>query len=627
MEKYSKITSNCNVMFINRSYSYLIIIVIFSIGLLSGCEDQLLNQTPRGELTDPSFFETEEHAIQATNATYATLRDYNAHSLPWIGMTEVASDDADKGSSTSDSPEMQAIDNFTFTPTNGLFGGPWDGYFQGIFRANLAINGIPNVESISDNISDRLIGENKFLRAYYYFFLVRAYGGVPILLKNKEVGDSFEIPRSSADSVYAQIETDLQDAVEALPLKSEYAASEMGRATQGAAQALLAKVHLFQDEYQEAEQLARSVIESGEYSLYPNYNGIFSREGENSSESVFEVQAVALETGEGGSQYSQVQGVRGNPNLGWGFNNPSADLLNAYEAGDPRLGATVMFVHEILPSEEDVVRDNPNMIDERYNQKSFIPINNPGGSDNGGVNIRRIRYADVLLMAAEAAFQNGNEGDARNWVNQVRQRARGDRSATLGIQVEPLTQLVADTLGLSSEIPGAFIRLAKEEGTGASAGLKSFNFQLVNDGNVIQINNIDIIQTVDGVEVTSSSEFYTEMESKSAGQTVMLNILRVNQTYNNQLNTSTETLQVSVSAEELLPDFTASGQPLLEAIWHERRVELAMEQQRFFDLVRQGRAAEVLQGVGKDFVSGKHELYPIPQDEIDLSGLDQNNGY
>src|SRR5699024_3456573 len=167
--------------------------------------------------------------------------------------------------------------------------------------------------------------------------------------------------------------------------------------------------------------------------------------------------------------------------LGWGFNRPSDDLVGTYEAGDPRLGATILFVHEILPSEEDVVHDNPNMENERYNQKSFIPINNPGGNANGGVNIRRIRYADVLLMAAEAAYHNGNEGDARNWVNMVRTRARGDHSATLGVQAEALSQLMADTLKLGSELPAVFVRLAKENGPAASAGLQSFDYELTED--------------------------------------------------------------------------------------------------------------------------------------------------
>ena len=595
--------------------------------LTAGCGDSLLDQKPRGELTDPSFFQTEEHAIQATNATYEQLRSFNVHSFPWIGMTEIASDDASKGSTPSDNPEMLAIDNFTFDATNGLFLGPWEAYYQGIFRANLAINGIPNVEGMDETLSNRLIGENQFLRAYYYFFLVRAYGGVPLMLENMEVGDDFTVPRSSAEEIYTQIEQDLESAASVLPLKSEYAASDLGRATQGAAQALLARVHLFQDEFEEAERLAREVIDSGEYSLYPDYDEIFTQQGENSSESVFEVQAVALETQLGGTQYSEVQGVRGTPNLGWGFNNPTLELLNAYESGDPRLEPTVLFVHEILPSQEDVVHDNPNMTDERYNQKSFIPINNPGGNANGGSNIRRIRYSDVVLIAAEAAYRNGNEDDARNFLNQVRARARDGRTATLGLHLEPLSGLLADTLGLASEQPAAFIRFVTEGSAGADAGLQSFDFELTADGSVILVNSIDILQAVNGTAVSSPDDFYSEMEGISAGQTVTVDVLRATQTYDGALNTTTENIQATVTAEELLPDVTASGQTLLDAIWHERRVELAMEQHRFFDIVRQGRAAELLTAQGKNFEEGKHELYPIPQDEVGLSGLEQNPGY
>lgn len=617
-------------MISKSSYHFILITALTGIvfaALIAGCEDSLLDQEPRGELTDPSFFQTEEHAIQATNATYEQLRAFNVHSFPWIGMTEIASDDASKGSTPSDNPEMLAIDNFTFDATNSLFLTPWEAYYQGIFRANLAINGIPNIEEMDETLRNRLIGENQFLRAYYYFFLVRAYGGVPLVLENMEVGDDFTTPRSSAEEIYTQIEQDLQAAISVLPLKSEYAASDLGRATQGAARALLARVHLFQDEFEDAERLAREVIDSGEYSLYPDYDEIFTQQGENSSESVFEVQTVALETQLGGTQYSEVQGVRGNPNLGWGFNNPTQDLLNAYEAGDPRLEPTVLFVHEILPSEEDVVHDNPNMIDERYNQKVFIPISNPGGNANGGSNIRRIRYSDVLLMAAEATYRNGNENDARNFLNQVRERARDGRTATLGLHVEPLSDLLADTLGLTAEQPAAFIRFVTEGSAGTDAGLQSFDFELTADDNVILVNSIDIIQAVNGTAVSGPEDFYSEMEGVSAGQTVTVDILRATQTYDEALNTTTENIQATVTAEELLPDVTASGQALLDAIWHERRVELAMEQHRFFDIVRQGRAAELLTEQGKSFEEGTNEIYPIPQDEVDLSGLEQNEGY
>lgn len=607
----------------------LLIVFLFAIfGFITGCQDQLLDKKPRAELTQASFFETEDHAIQATNATYEQLRQFNVHSFPWLGLTDIASDDAVKGSTPSDATFLTEIDQFTFNATNGAFSGPWQAYYQGIYRANLAIKNIPGID-MNETLRNRLVAENKFLRAYYYFFLVRAFGGVPLVTEPLEPGQ-FRQPRASASEVYGLIEQDLQDASNILPLKSEYSDSDLGRATKGAAQGMLAKVHLFQQEYQEAQDMAEAVINSGEYSLYPDYGGIFTPAGENSSESLFEIQAVAVETGLGGTPYSVVQGVRGTPNLGWGFNNPNRDLLNSYEPGDPRLGSTMLFVHENLPrGPEDVVRDNPNMQDERYNQKPFLPLNNPGGNFNGGSNIRRLRYADVVLIAAEAAFHNDNTSDAQQYVNMIRTRARGDQSATIGAEVESLAGLVADTLNLSSEASSPFLRFVTPDGAGDNAGLESFEFQLANNNSVIVVNNIDIVQSVDGVSVETVGDFEAEMESKSPGQDVVLEILRVNQSFSGgSRNTNTQIVVNTVTTEQLLPDITATGQQLLDAIWHERRVELAMEQQRFFDLQRQGRAGELLRAQGKNYEDGKHNLYPIPQNEMDLNPMmEQNPGY
>ena len=611
-----------------RKYKYFLVVTLLVVVVLSlpGCVDQLLDKKPRGELTQASFFETEEHAIQATNATYQQLRDFNVHSFPWLGMTDIASDDALKGSTPADAPFMQELDQFTFDATNGAFSSTWTAYYQGIYRANLAIVNIPGID-MDETLRARLVGENKFLRAFYYFFLVRAFGGVPLVTEPLEPGE-FEQPRASAEEIYSLIEQDLTEAIQVLPLKSEYSADDLGRAAKGAARGLLAKVHLFQEEYQEAQARAEEVINSGEYSLLPDYGEIFTPGGENSSGSIFEVQAVAVSTFEGGTPYSVVQGVRGQPNLGWGFNGPNRDLLNAYEPGDHRMQPTMLFVHEYLPrGPQDVVRDNPNMQDERYNQKPFNPLDQPGGNFNGGSNIRKLRYADVLLTAAEAAYQNDNISDAQQYVNMVRQRARGGQNATVGIHEEALTGLIADTLGTSSLEGMAFIRFVS--GPGEAEGLSSFDWELVANNSKILVNNIDVIQTVDGTPVGSPDEFRAEMSAKTPGQPVVIEVQRISETFDGTSKTTTsQNLPFTVVSEQLLPDITATGQALLDAIWHERRIELAMEQHRFFDIRRQGRAGELLRALGKSFEDGKHEVYPIPQEEIDLNPqLTQNPGY
>lgn len=478
---------------------------LLMIGVLTGCGD-FLNRPPLGQLTLASYFQTEEHAVWATNAVYNILRDWSVHVFSYIGVTDIISDDSEKGSTPTDASFLLEIDDFTYTASNIAPQGVWSGYYQGIYRANLAIANIPDIQ-MDEELKTRLLAENRFLRAYFYFNLVRWFGDLPLITAPLEPSE-YNQERSPKEEVYAQIEADLTFAEENLPTRSQYGTADLGRATQGAAQGLLAKMYVTTANFSAAEEYALKVVNSGEYDLLPDYRTVFDREGENSLESLFEVQNTALETGGGGSQYNEVQGVRGVPNLGWGFNRPSDDLIAAYEPGDPRREATILYVGEVLPDGSARVEDNENIVGERYNQKAWVP-EHAGGNGNGPGNIRILRYADVLLIAAEALNENGKSQEALTYLNQVRARARGNSSS-------------------------------------------------------------------------------------------------------------------------ILPDITETDQAALrEIIWHERRVELAMEQQRWFDLVRQGRAAEVMQALGKSFEVNKHELLPIPQREIDLSGgtIVQNPGW
>ena len=468
----------------------------------TACND-VLDRTPQGEYTLENFFQNEEQSVQSVNAIYNHLRSWEVHIFSYIGMTDIVSDDADKGSFESDGFFLQEIDQFTYTSTNVAPSSVWNGYYAGIFRSNLAIANLPEVPQIDEDVRTRLIGEASFLRAYFYFNLVRWFGDVPLI--TEPFPETYAIARAPLDQVYAQIEADLQTAASNLP--ASYDAASTGRATSGAATAMLAKVALTRGQWQPAADYALQVINGEEYALYPSYAELFTQAGENSSESIFEVQAAAFEIGGGGSQYNEVQGVRGNPNLGWGFNRPSDNLIASYESGDPRLDATVLYVGEVLPDGSGIVEGDPNIDNDRYNQKAYV-TEHPGTNGNGPGNIRIFRYADLLLIAAEALNELGRPEEALTYLNQVRARARG---------------------------------------TGSS-----------------------------------------------------------------------------------LPDVTTTDQGTLrEAIWRERRSELGMEQQRWFDLVRTNRSAEVMKPLRPDFTENKNELFPIPQTEIDLSegALTQNPGY
>ena len=474
--------------------------------LVASCSKDILDKKKPQELSSDTFFQTADHAVWATNAIYNQLRNWDVHVFSYIGLTDIISDDADKGSLPNDANFLNEIDNLTFDASNTAFLSVWTGYFRGIYRANLVLEKVPAIEMDAD-LKNRLLAEAHFLRAYYYFNLVRWFGDLP-LIDHPLSSDEYEQERVDKSMIYQLIIDDLKTASEGLPLKSEYAAEDMGRATKGAADGFLAKVYLTLEDFENAEIYALKVINSGEYELYPVYANIFRQEGENSEESVFEVQAAAFEEGGGSTQFNQVQGVRGSPNLGWGFNRPSDDFVTSFEAGDPRREATILYVGELLPDGSAVVEDNPALFNERYNQKAWTEPH-PGFQENGQQNIRILRYADVLLIAAEAMNENGKTIDALFYLNQVRARARGGN---------------------------AFI----------------------------------------------------------------------------------------------LPDVTETDKDLLrQRIWRERRAELGMEQQRWFDIQRQKRAAEVMRLAGKDFVEGKHELLPIPQSEIELSGgkLSQNPNY
>ena len=474
------------------------------------CSSDFLDRKPKGQLTYDTFFETSDHALWATNAIYQQYRSWEMCAFPWIGITDIISDDADKGSTPTDALYVLELDDFTFNSTNSAFAGAWQGHYHAIFRANLAIDNIPGI-AMDTTLRNRLIGEAKFLRAYAYFRLVQWFGDVPLITRPLNADEYYNQARTPAAEVYDFIEKDLVDAINVLPEKSEYPSADLGRVTKGAARGMLAKLYMVKHEFQKAADQCESIITSAEYSLLPRYGDNFLPAGEHGAESIFEISAVAEQAsvvGPGATPFNMIQGVRGVPNLGWGFNRPSDDLVAAYEAGDPRRQATIIYVGEVLPDGSTIVQDNPEVLNERYNQKAWVPAH-AGLQDNGPGNIRILRYADILLLAAEAQNELNNPMKALDYLNMVRARARG-----------------------------------------------SNNFILPN------------VTTMDQSE-------------------------------------------------------------LREKIYHERRIELAMEQNRWFDLARWGRIASVMSLVQPNFVAPKNTLLPIPQAEIDLTAhtLGQNDGY
>ncbi len=481
-------------------------LLVASLLLMTGCED-FLQKDPQGEMTQEAFPVTASDALLATNAVYVSVRNWAYHSGGYPIM-DIMSDDAHKGSNPNDQlPTIGPYESFAHTTTQDGLDRWWSALYEGIKRANVVIEKVPSI-AMNQDLRDRYVAEASFLRGLYYFDLVRAFGGVP---KVTSTTPDTKVPRSTAEEIYSLIISDLELAALDLPDRSAYGPDDAGRATKGAAKSLLARVYLFMGDFENAEKYSLEVILSDEYDLEAVYADANGKNGEHGVESVFEIGAMEVE-GSGGNQYANTQGVRGSPNRGWGFNRPSLDLRNSFEEGDPRLDATIIDLGETLDgililgdgTTPDEVRDENDVLleVECYNQKVWYP----GSSTitQWGHNRRLIRYADVLLMAAEALNENDNPDDALLYLNEVRKRARQGNDA-------------------------------------------------------------------------------------------------------------------------ILPDITVTEKSALrEIILKERRHELALEGHRFWDLVRTGRAAAVLGPMG--FEAGKHELFPIPQNEIDISqrSLEQN---
>jgi len=345
------------------------------------------------------------------------------------------SDDANKGSNPGDQQNtIGPFDTFDHVKTEGAILRWWNTLFLAVKRANVVIENVPNID-MDVALRDRYVAEAKFLRALFYFDLVRTWGGVPIVISTEPK----TLTRSTQKEVYNFIENDLIEAIAVLPEKSTYASNDLGRASRGAAKALLAKVYLYQADFVQAAALAEEVITSGQYDLESDFDNANSQAGEHGVESVFEVGAYRSEGIEnGGNQFANVQGVRGAPNRGWGFNRPTLNLRNAFEANDPRLQSTVIFLGETLdgiliagdPATPDAALDAHGQVEiECYNQKVWTPGDNVPAQF--GHNRRIIRYAEVLLIAAEAFNKNYNSTKALTYLNAVRQRAREGDNAIL----------------------------------------------------------------------------------------------------------------------------------------------------------------------------------------------------
>ncbi len=483
------------------SIIWLVIIGFFTIIPIS-CSKSFLEEPTRGATINDLINNPTDGAQRIIGAVYNKLYDWENHSFPWIGVSSITSDDAEKGSSPGDGGgDKLELDGWLISPTNISFNEVWEGNFDGIGRACYAIKFLNEMNFPE---KERYIGEANFLRAYFYWNLIRVFGGVPKVDKVLASQQDIELAsvRASSDDIYASIELDLRDAIAKLP--AVITTNERGRVSKFAARALLAKVLMYQQKWAQSKGLCDEIINSNQFSLLNNYAMIWREQGEFSAESIWEINAIADNPPKGLQQYTEVQGMRGAGlgDFGWGFNTPSPDLVNAYEPGDLRKAATILISGSTLWDGFVTSNTLPNPF---YNYKAYVSRTAESYFDRGqsNKNLRVCRYGEVLLMKAEVENELNDTTASKTALNQIRQRA----------------------------------------------GLASIN---------------------------------------AISKTNMRN-----------------------------------------SIYKERRVEMAFEHDRMFDLRRTGRAAAVLQALGKPYISPKHDLFPIPQRQIDLSGnkITQNFGY
>ncbi|MHC0444821.1 RagB/SusD family nutrient uptake outer membrane protein [Flavobacterium sp. 3-218] len=392
--------------------------------LLSGCSDDFLDVEPTEAIpADPALVNSDEGAKGFVTAIYNQFLGWEMSSFGWNAVSSIISDDADKGSDPGDAGgDKDIIDALTYNASTASFQSTWNANYAGINRCNQALAMFPKLDQVTPALKDRLIGESKFLRAFMYFTLVKGYGGVPIVdhlatVPISEEDRKMQLTRKSVAEVYAFIEQDLNDAIAALPLKSAYTGVDVVRVSKGSAYALLAKVSLYQKKWQAVIDNCDKVTG---YSLVSDYSLQFKKEGEFGPESIFEINGVGSTSspGFGIGNYTVSQAPRGAGGWGWGFNTPTKGLADAYEEGDVRKDATIIFRGSVLYDGREVPETVAN---PRYNYKAYSSsFYNQEFTDT---NLRYLRYAEVILMKAEALNELGQTSEAIPLVNQIRHRA------------------------------------------------------------------------------------------------------------------------------------------------------------------------------------------------------------
>ncbi|PRX54932.1 RagB/SusD family nutrient uptake outer membrane protein [Flagellimonas meridianipacifica] len=382
-----------------------ILIIFLTICVASACSDDFTDLAPISNRNEADFFNNEGDFIVSLNASYAGLQDNGVYGRAYWTMFEMRGDNTDQGpDATGLARVFTEINAFTEDPLNEQIDAAWSGSYRVIANCNVILDRIGSAD-FDEGLRNRIIGEALFLRSLMYYHLAIAFGNIPLQLTPFVPGD--ELTQVDASTIYAQLVSDLETAETNLPIS--YPDSDLGRATRGAAATLLAKVLLTTGQDSEAEIVLRRIVDQYGYQLLPNYADLWGASNENNAESIFEVQFISGGIGQG-SAYSNDFSPSSFLQTGQGFgrNRPTATMQNAYVAGDLRFEASMDTTW--INAESEVVVQN---FVTKY--ESDPPIEN-----DSDINFVVFRYADVLLMLAEAI---GESQESYDLINQVRIRA------------------------------------------------------------------------------------------------------------------------------------------------------------------------------------------------------------
>lgn len=444
----------------------LAILTLIASLTFTSCDD-FLTEEVRGQQNLDTYFQSEEDCESFVTGCYQAITFggwWNINTV-WL-LSEMCSDDGWMGNTSQSQSDYISLAHYQGTgQSNGAISNFWQYRYKGILRCNVAVERISEANLADESLKNRLVAEARFLRGFFYFELVRNFGGVPLItgfLMPEEVAG---ITRATTEEVYQFIEEDLKAAAAALPERSEYAATDLGRATRGAALGLLGKVYLYQEKWQEAHDVLKSVIDSNEYKLMENFGDVWSVDHNNNEESLFEVQYMYDGTYSLGGALTVITGARNGPGDGWSWGQPTANLEQAYiDAGDTeRLRWTIIktgcteiagednfdkfiensknlssydtYIGKYGWDPECYIIDPTQHKSARIVRKYFVPISKRPevyNIDKIPLDHRILRYADVLLMYAEACNELGEDAPARTYLNQVRNRVNLSNVETSG---------------------------------------------------------------------------------------------------------------------------------------------------------------------------------------------------